>query len=61
MPASYKTFTVTFEYVTPDSDTVRQSTRTVTVWGDSEFAIKRELERQNPGYQDVVLLETEGR
>jgi hypothetical protein len=33
----------------------------VTVYGESEFAIKRELERQYPAYGNVVILEVEER
>jgi hypothetical protein len=57
----YHTFDVTFEHSTRTSDTVRQNRVVVAVWGDSEFAIKREIERQYPQFIDVVILEAEAR
>lgn len=54
----YSTFDVQFSHTTPESETVRQNRRTVVVYGDSEFAIKAELERQNPSLRNIVILES---
>jgi hypothetical protein len=61
MTLSYKTFSVKFEHTVGGSGTPRVNRAVVTVYGESEFAIKRELERQYPEYGDVVILEVEGR
>ena len=61
MTPSYKTFSVKFEHTVGGSGTPRVNRAVVTVYGESEFAIKRELERQYPEYGDVVILEVDGR
>jgi hypothetical protein len=61
MTLSYKTFSVKFEHTVGGSGTTRVNRAVVTVYGDSEFAIKREIERQYPEYGDVVILEVEER
>lgn len=61
MTPSYKTFSVKFEHTVGGSETRKMNRAVVTVYGESEFAIKRELERQYPEYGDVVILEVEER
>ena len=61
MTLSYKTFSVKFEHTVGGSGTPRVNRAVVTVYGESEFAIKMELERQYPEYGDVVILEVEER
>lgn len=52
----YKTFDVEFEHTTTDSSTPRQNRRVITIWGDSEFKAKAEIERQEPSFRNVVIL-----
>jgi hypothetical protein len=61
MTPSYKTFSVEFEHTVGGSGTPRVNLAVITVHGESEFRIKRELERQYPEYGDVVILEVEER
>jgi len=61
MTPTYKTFSVKFEHTVGGSNTPKVNRAVVTVYGESEFAIKRELERQYPGYENVVILEVEER
>lgn len=53
---SYKTFDVAFEHTTTTSDTVRQNRRVITIWGDSEFKMKAEIESQEPTFRNVVII-----
>lgn len=59
--AKYHTFTVQYEHTTDTSDTVRQNRAVLTVWGESEFAIKKAIEREHPSHTNVVILESEER
>ena len=61
MTPSYKTFSVKFEHTVGDSGTPKVNRAVVTVYGESEFAIKAELERQYPEYANVVILSVEER
>lgn len=57
----YRTYSVMFEY-SSDRGGQRKFTRTVvTVYGDSEFAIKAEIERQYPEFEDVTIVSVEPR
>lgn len=56
---SYRTFRVTYEHTTPESETVRQNTAVVTIWGESEFRMKKAVEDDRPGHTTVVILESE--
>ncbi|MBX9928200.1 MAG: hypothetical protein K2X99_04730 [Gemmatimonadaceae bacterium] len=57
----YQTFSVTFEY-TDGSEEQRKANRVVvTVYGDSEFAVRAEIQRQYPAFQNVSVLEIERR
>lgn len=53
----YRTFDVEFEHKTESSDTARVNRRVITIYGESEFKAKAEIERQNPEFRDVVILE----
>lgn len=55
----YNTVAVKFEHNTSDSATRRINRAVLTVYAESEFAVLAELERQYPGYQDIVILECE--
>lgn len=59
MAASYKTFNVEFSHV-PSGGTRQNNQQTITIWGESEFAAKKELE-DRLGFKDVVILEMEER
>lgn len=54
---TYNTFDVQFEHTTTDSETVRVNRRIITIYGESEFKAKAELERQEPSFRNVVILE----
>ena len=45
------------EHTTEHSDTVRQNRAVVTVYGDGEFKLKAEIERQRPEHENVNILE----
>ena len=55
----YSTVAVQLEHSTGDSTTRRVNRAVLTVYGESEFAVLAELERQYPAYQDIVILECE--
>jgi hypothetical protein len=57
----YHTFSVEFEHCTKTSDTRRQNWALITLWGDTELAIKSALEKSNPEFVDVVILSIEKR
>ena len=61
MTPSYKTVGVKFEHTVGGSGTPKVNRAVVIVYGESEFAIKAEIERQYPEYGDVVILEVEER
>jgi hypothetical protein len=61
MTPSYKTFSVKFKHTVGGSGTPKVNRAVVTVYGELEFEINRELERQYPEYGDVVILEVEER
>ncbi len=57
----YQTFSVTFEHTLEGGSQRRVNRCVVTVYGESEFAIQAEIERQYPAYTDVVILSVDGR
>lgn len=57
----YNSVAVTFEHCTTDSDSRRINRLVLTVYGDSEFAVLAELQRQNPSYVDIVILQCDFR
>lgn len=57
----YHSYSVTFEYNSPGSDQAKLTRAVVTVYGDSEFAIKREIERQYPEFENVTILSVDER
>lgn len=56
MRATYRTYDVTYEHTTANSDTIRQNRATVTVLGCGEFKLKAEVERLRPQHRCVVIL-----
>lgn len=58
---SYNTFEVDYEHTTEASNTVRQNRATITIWGDSEFKVKAELEKQRPEHKNIVILSIDAR
>ena len=58
---SYNTFSVEFEHATKASDTRRQNWALITLWGETDLAVKAALEKSNPEWVDVVILSIEKR
>ena len=58
---TYNSVAVKFEHSTEGSATRRVNRAVVTVYGDSEFAVLAELERQYPDFTDITILECEFR
>lgn len=59
--AQYRSVSVQFEHTMSGGTTRRVNRAVVTVYGESEFAVLAELERQYPDYADIVILECEFR
>lgn len=59
--SSYKTASVKFEHTLDGGSTRRVNRAVLTVYGESEFAVLAELQRQYPAYGDIVILECEFR
>ena len=57
----YHTYSVDFEHSTKASDTRRQNWALITLWGETELAVKAALEKSNPEWVDVVILSIEKR
>lgn len=56
--AKYRRVSVTFEHAI-DGGTLKVNRAVLTVYGDSEFAVLRELVRQYPEYADITILKCE--
>ena len=61
MTPRYTTFSVSFEHSVGGSGQRKVNRAVLTVYGESEFAIRAELARQYPEYRDIVILEVEER
>ena len=59
--AKYRTVSVKFEHTVAGSSTRKVNRAVITVYGESEFAVLAELEKQYPEYEDIVILECEFR
>lgn len=57
----YRSYSVKFEYSSPGGEQRKFTHAVVTVYGDSEFAIVAEIERQYPEFEDVTILSVEER
>jgi len=57
----YHSFSVSFEYSSPGSDQRKLTRTVVTVYGESEFAIQAEIERQYPEFENVTILSVDER
>lgn len=57
----YHTFSVEFEHSTKASDTRRQNWALITLWGETELAVKAALEKSYPEWVDIVILSLEKR
>lgn len=57
----YRTYGVLFEYTDGDGSQRKFNRVVVTVYGDSEFAIQAEIERQYPEYNDVTIVSVDPR
>jgi hypothetical protein len=53
----YNTVSVKFEHTLGGGSARRVNRAVLTVYGESEFAVLAELERQYPDYEDIVILE----
>lgn len=49
---SYHTYSVEFEHSTKASDTRRQNWALITLWGETELAIKVALEKSRDGLKN---------
>lgn len=59
--SGYRTFSVLFEYSTGGSGQRKINRLVVTVWGDSDLAIRAEIERQHPEFGDITIVSVEPR
>lgn len=60
--AGYHSFEVTFSHTGTDAGgTERVDRRVITVYGTSQLAIQRELERQEHALKNIVVLEARER
>jgi len=59
--AKYHTVSVEYEHTVDGSDQRNFNRAVLTVYGESEFAVQAELERQYPSYDNIVLLDVEWR
>lgn len=55
----YTTFSVEYEHSIEGSDQRIVNRAVLTVYGESEFAIQAELERQHPTFTHIVILSSE--
>lgn len=55
---SYHTVDVRFEHSTTINGTRRTNRAVITVYGESEFAVLAELQRQYDYYRDITILST---
>lgn len=53
----YNTFRTSFTHRTTWSETRRQNSAIVTVWGEGEFAVKQGIEKEFPEAVDIVIVE----
>ena len=55
----YRRVSVIFEH-SIDGGTRKVNRAALTVYGDSEFAVARELKRQYPEFDDITVMECDG-
>lgn len=55
----YQRVSVKFEHSVGGSESRKVNRAVLTVYGESEFAVLAELQRQYPDYEGIVILECE--